>query len=108
MLALTRSGVIVLSASLREAFGEIGLVVSASAAGLADTHSPAVAATTLVASGKINSDDAIAPVLAALSTNTLSKIIVGWVSGGPSFGLRLIPDLILVIAAAWAGAFSAL
>ncbi|MGY3393109.1 uncharacterized membrane protein (DUF4010 family) [Bradyrhizobium sp. USDA 3311] len=73
-----------LSASLREAFGEIGLVVSASAAGLADTHSPAVAATTLVASGKINSDDAIAPVLAALSTNTLSKIIVGWVSGGPS------------------------
>lgn len=83
-------------------------MVSASAAGLADTHSPAVAATTLVASGKINSDDAIAPVLAALSTNTLSKIIVGWVSGGPSFGLRLIPDLILVIAAAWAGAFSAL
>ncbi|WP_245286292.1 hypothetical protein [Bradyrhizobium sp. WSM1417] len=60
----------------------------------------------LAASGKINSADAVAPILAALSTNTLSKIIVGWISGGRSFALRLIPGLILVIAAAWAGAFS--
>ncbi|WP_158668896.1 MgtC/SapB family protein [Bradyrhizobium guangdongense] len=104
LLALMLSGVLVLSAGLREAFGEIGLLVSAAVAGLADTHSPAVAAATLAASGKINSADAVAPVLAALSTNTLSKIVVGWVSGGRSFALRLIPGLILVIAAAWAGA----
>jgi uncharacterized membrane protein (DUF4010 family) len=106
LLALTLSGVLLLSASLREAFGEIGLVVSAAVAGLADTHSPAVAAATLAASGKINPADAVAPVLAALSTNTLSKIVVGWISGGSSFALRLIPGLILVIAAAWAGALS--
>lgn len=104
LLALMLSGVLVLSAGLREAFGEIGLLVSAAVAGFADTHSPAVAAATLAASGKINSADAVAPVLAALSTNTLSKIVVGWVSGGRSFALRLIPGLILVIAAAWAGA----
>ncbi|WP_308421639.1 MgtC/SapB family protein [Bradyrhizobium guangdongense] len=104
LLALTLSGVLLLSASLREAFGEIGLVVSAAVAGLADTHSPAVAAASLAASGKVNSTDAVAPVLAALSTNTLSKIVVGWVSGGRSFALRLIPGLVLVIAAAWAGA----
>lgn len=103
LLALTLSGVLVLSAGLREAFGEIGLIVSAAVAGLADTHSPAIAAATLAASGKINSADAVAPVLAALSTNTVSKIIVGWVSGGRSFALRLIPGLVLVIAAAWAG-----
>ncbi|MDH6260478.1 DUF4010 domain-containing protein [Bradyrhizobium sp. BR13661] len=104
MLALTLSGVLLLSASLQEAFGEIGLVVSAAVAGLADTHSPAVAAATLAASGKITPSDAVAPVLAALSTNTLSKIVVGWVSGGSSFAIRLIPGLILVVAAAWAGA----
>jgi len=103
LLALTLSGVLLLSASLREAFGEIGLVVSAAIAGLVDTHSPAVAAATLAASGKINSADAVAPVLAALSTNTLSKIVVGWISGGRSFALRLIPGLVLVIVAAWAG-----
>ncbi|MGK7062737.1 MgtC/SapB family protein [Bradyrhizobium sp. 1050_B9_N1_2] len=105
LLALTLSGVLLLSAALREAFGEIGLVVSAAVAGLADTHSPAVAAATLAASGKINPADAAAPVLAALSTNTLSKIVVGWVSGGRSFALRLIPGLIIVIAAAWTGSF---
>jgi uncharacterized membrane protein (DUF4010 family) len=105
LLALTLSGVLLLSASLREAFGEIGLVVSAAVAGLVDTHSPAVAAATLAVSGKINSADAVAPVLAALSTNTLSKIVVGWISGGRSFALRLIPGLIVVIAAAWTGAF---
>jgi len=104
LLALTLSGVIVLSAGLREVFGEIGLVVSAAVAGLVDTHSPAVAAATLASSGKINPADAVAPVLAALSTNTLSKIVVGWISGGRAFALRLIPGLILVIAAAWAGA----
>ncbi|WP_128926417.1 MgtC/SapB family protein [Bradyrhizobium guangxiense] len=104
LLALTLSAVLVLSAGLREAFGEIGLIVSAAVAGLADTHSPAVATATLAASGTINSADTVAPILAALSTNTVSKIVVGWVSGGRSFALRLMPGLILVIAAAWAGA----
>lgn len=104
LLALTLSGVLMLSAGLRDAFGEIGLLVSAAVAGFADTHSPAVAAATLAASGKISSADAVAPILAALSTNTLSKIVVGWVSGGRSFALRLIPGLVLVIVAAWAGA----
>ena len=104
LLALTLSAVLMLSAGLREAFGEVGLIVSAAVAGLADTHSPAVATATLAASGTINAADAVAPILVALSTNTISKIIVGWVSGGRSFALRLIPGLILVIAAAWAGA----
>ncbi|EFI49973.1 conserved hypothetical protein [Afipia sp. 1NLS2] len=76
--------------------------MSAAVAGLVDTHSPAVAAATLVATGKINSADVVAPVLAALSTNTLSKIIVGWISGGRFFALRLTPGLILVVVAAWA------
>jgi uncharacterized membrane protein (DUF4010 family) len=105
MLALTLSGVLLLSAGLRDMFGETGLVVSAAVAGLADTHSPAVAAATLAASGKIHPAETVVPVLAALSTNTLSKIVVGWISGGRSFALRLIPGLILVITAAWAGAF---
>ncbi|WP_249150899.1 DUF4010 domain-containing protein [Bradyrhizobium japonicum] len=78
LLALTLSGVLVSSAGLRETFGEIGLVISATVAGLADTHSPAAVAA-LAASGKINSTDAVAPILAALSTNALSKIVVGWV-----------------------------
>lgn len=50
---------LMLSANLREGLGEIGLVVSATVAGLVDTHSPAVAVATLAASGKTDSADAV-------------------------------------------------
>ncbi len=106
LLALTLTVVLVLSAALRERFGETGLVIGVAVAGLADTHSPAVAAAALAASGKINAADAVVPVLTAMSTNTLTKIIVAWTSGGRSFALRLIPGLLLVMAAGWAGAFA--
>ncbi|HEY9455536.1 MAG TPA: hypothetical protein VIR82_22875, partial [Bradyrhizobium sp.] len=58
----------------------------------------------LVASGKMSAADAAFPILAGLSTNTISKIIFAWSSGGRPFALRLIPGLLLVAGAAWAGA----
>ena len=106
ILALTLSGILVVSATLRENFGEIGVLVGAALAGFADTHSTAVSIASLVASGKMPPTDAISPILAALSTNTVSKIIAAWTSGGRSYALRLIPGLILVISAAWAGAYA--
>ncbi len=107
LLALTLSGVLVLSAALRDAFGETGLVIGAAVAGLADTHSPAVAAAALADSGKINVADAVIPILVALSSNTVIKIVVAWAAGGRTFALRLTPGLVFVIAAAWAGTFGA-
>ncbi len=105
ILAATLSGILVISAALREYFGEIGVIIGAALAGFADTHSPAVSIASLVASGKMSPDDAISPILAALSTNTVTKVIVAWTSGGRPYALRLIPGLLLVIAAAWAGAY---
>lgn len=106
ILAATLSGILVASAALRENFGEIGIIVGAALAGFADTHSAAVSIASLVASGKMSPADAISPILAALSTNTVSKIIVAWTSGGRSYALRLIPGLLLVIAVAWAGTYA--
>ena len=106
VLALTLSGILVVSAALQENFGEIGVIVGAALAGFADTHSAAVSIASLVASGKLSSTDAISPILAALSTNTISKIIVASTSGGRSYALRLIPGLLLVISAAWAGTYA--
>lgn len=105
ILAATLSGILVVSAALRENFGEIGIIVGAGLAGFADTHSAAVSIASLVASGKMIPADAISPILAALSTNTISKIIVASTSGGRSYALRLIPGLLLVIVAAWAGTY---
>jgi uncharacterized membrane protein (DUF4010 family) len=52
------------------------------------------------------SGDAVVPILAALSTNTVSKIAVASTSGGRAFAFRVVPGLILLIMAAWIGALA--
>jgi uncharacterized membrane protein (DUF4010 family) len=103
VFALALSAMLIASAALREWFGETGVIVAAAAAGFVDAHSPAIAVASLVASGKMTAADAVFPILAGLSTNTISKIIFAWSSGSRSFALRLIPGLVVVVVAAWAG-----
>ena len=100
------SGILVLSAALREWFGDIGIIVGAALAGLVDTHSAAISVATLVASGKMSASDAVFPILTGLSTNTISKAILAAAAGGRSFSVRVVPGLIIVALAAWAGALS--
>lgn len=105
LFALTLSIILVGCAALQDGFGESGIIFAAAIAGFADTHSAAVATASLVASGKIPTSDALLPILAGLSTNTISKIILAAMSGGLSFAVRVVPGLILVAGAAWAGSF---
>jgi uncharacterized membrane protein (DUF4010 family) len=104
VFALTLAAMLIASAALRDWFGETGIMVAAAAAGFVNAHAAAIAVAALVASGKMTAADAAFPVLAALSTNTISKIAFAWSSGSRSFALRLIPGLIVVAIAAWAGA----
>jgi uncharacterized membrane protein (DUF4010 family) len=103
VFALTLSGTLVASAALREWFGETGIIVAAALAGFVDTHSAAISVASLVASGKMSAADAVFPILAGLSTNTISKMFLAGISGGPAFALRVIPGLIGVALAAWIG-----
>ncbi len=103
VFALTLSSILVASAALKEWFGETGIIVAAALAGFVDTHSAAISVASLVASGKLSTADAVLPILAGLSTNTISKMILAGTSGGRSFALRVIPGLIVVALAAWAG-----
>jgi uncharacterized membrane protein (DUF4010 family) len=107
VFALTLSCIIVASAALQEWFGENGIILAAALAGFVDTHSAAISAASLVASGKMAPADAVLPVLAGLTTNTVSKLVLAGTSGGRSFAVRVIPGLILVVLAAWAGALCA-
>jgi len=100
----TLSVILIVSAALREWFGETGAIVASSVAGFVDTHAAAVSIASLVASGKMNAADAVFPILTGLSTNTISKMILAYTSGGTSFAVRVIPGLVLVALAAWAGA----
>jgi uncharacterized membrane protein (DUF4010 family) len=106
IFAATLSGILIASAALRDWFGETGAIAAAAVAGLIDTHSAAISIASLVASGKMNAADAVAPVLAGLSTNSVGKIIIAWTSGGHSFAIRVVPGLILVALAAWSGALA--
>ncbi len=100
--------ILVISAGLQERFGGAGVLLAAVVAGLVDTHAAAISVATLVASGKVAPQDAVIPILAALTSNTLSKIIMAATSGGWAFALRVVPGLVLVALAAWVGTFSAL
>ena len=103
--AVTLAVVLIVAAVLRESFGSAGLLAAAALGGLVDTHSSAIAVASLVAAGKIAPAEAVLPILAAFSTNTVSKIVFAMASGGGAFALRVVPGLILVAAAAWIGAW---
>jgi uncharacterized membrane protein (DUF4010 family) len=98
----------VASAALREWFGENGIILAAALAGFVDPHSATISVASLVASEKMTAADAVLPILAGLSTNTISKLILAGTSGGRSFAIRVVPGLILVGLAAWVGALCAL
>ncbi len=103
IFAATIAVVQLVSAALAAKFGRTGVVAAAAAAGFADTHSPAVAVASLVASGKLSAQESLFPILAGLSTNTVTKMVVAISSGGRRFALQIIPGLILVVLGAWFG-----
>lgn len=104
IFAATIALMLFVSAALNVWMGERGVIVAATAGGFADTHSPAVSVASLVAAGSLAVNDAVFPVLAALTTNTITKIVLAITSGGRRFAVQVVPGLLLVIASAWAAA----
>ncbi len=102
------AAVMLASAALRHWFGDAGSIVAAALAGLADAHAAAISVGSLVAGGAMPPGAAVLPILAGLSANTASKIVLAATTGGRGFALRVIPGLVLVVAAAWLGAIPAL
>ena len=93
-----------LAAALNARFGSNGVIIGSALAGFADSHAPAVSVASLAASGKLDAHASILSILAALSTNTLTKMAVAIINGGRRFAVQIIPGLILVVLGAWAGA----
>jgi uncharacterized membrane protein (DUF4010 family) len=106
LFAATLSLVLVASAALREWFGDAGAMAGAALAGIVDAHAAAISIAAMVAAGKMSASAAVAPILAGLTTNTLTKLVLARTTGSRAFALRVIPGLILVVIAAWAGALA--
>jgi uncharacterized membrane protein (DUF4010 family) len=99
--------VLLAAAAAQDWFGEAGVLIAAAAAGFADTHSAAISVASLVTDGRIKPPQTIIPVLAAFTTNTLTKMVFAVTTGGRAFALYVIPGLLLMLVAAWVGAFLA-
>src|SRR5215469_4808265 len=91
------------SAALNARIGQMGAVVAVTATGFADTHSPAVSIASLVSTGSLNVRHGVFAILGALTTNTITKILLAFTSGGRRFGRQVVPGL-LVVSSAWATA----
>ncbi len=96
--------VLFISSAASEWLGRSGVILTAALAGFADVHAAAISVASLVSSARLLPESSIVPILAAFTTNTLAKIVMAFWWGKSAFALRLVPGLLLVLAAAWIGA----
>ncbi len=97
--------VLTVSAALNAWVGESGVLLTAAVSGLADAHAAAAASASLVVAGKIPEPVAVIAILVGLSANTMVKAMLAVTAGGPAYARRIIPGLVLMVAAAWLGAW---
>ena len=102
VFAATVSIATLASAGIHQWLGDRGLLLATAVAGFADAHAAAIAAASLVAAGKVAAPDAVLPILAGLTTNSVTKVALAVLSRDRAYALEVIPGLVAVIGAAWA------
>jgi uncharacterized membrane protein (DUF4010 family) len=108
LFAAIVTAVTLLAAALNDTMGNRGVLLSAAVAGFADTHAAGASVAALVARGQLDASDAVLPILAGLTTNTLTKATLAYTNGRWAFARLVWVGLVAVIAAAWAGAVQVL
>ena len=68
------AAILVASTAIQQAFGPGAMIVAAALAGLVNTQSAAITVALSVGAGQIEAHEAVLPVLAAITTNTLVRI----------------------------------
>ncbi len=104
LFAVLVSTVLLLTAVLNRFLGASGAMLGAAVAGLADSQSAAAAVANLVKTGQLEAKAAVLPLIAGVSTNTISKIVAAFAGGDRAYAKRVVPGLIFVIACVWLGA----
>lgn len=93
------SGILFLAAVLAHWFGDAGALAAAGAAGFADAHAAAASVAQMFNADQIGLDVAGYAVLLGFATNTVSKTVVAFGTGGRSFALHLLPSLVAMLLA---------
>jgi len=103
IVTLAMTGITFVSSMMLSHFGQLGVMLTATISGFADAHSSTASIATLAKSGRIPFDAIVGPLLIAISSNSVSKCVVAWVSGGRRFAAYVIPGQVLLTLAMWAG-----
>lgn len=97
------AGVLVVSALLRQGFGEAGALATAFLAAIAEVHAAVASIGQLVGQQQMGLETARRAVLAVLAASVLARAAVALFAGGRAYGLRVGVGLSL----AWVGALMA-
>lgn len=93
--------VLIAAAGLKVWFGQAGLIIASAVAGLVDVHAAAISVTTLTLTDAISTQQAVIPILMALTVNSVSKAIMAVLSGSRLFASYVLAGLLIQIAAVW-------
>lgn len=93
------STVLLLSAAAQVWFGTAALGVALALSGFADVHAAAVSASQLHVAGRVALEPAAVGIALAFATNSMSKLVVGFATGGAAYALRLLPGLVMMTGA---------
>jgi uncharacterized membrane protein (DUF4010 family) len=99
--ALLMSVATALLALAQSRFGALAIPVGAALGGFFDAHASSASALSMVASGRYPAALALLPVLLALTSNSVSKLVVAFVAGGIHYGLRVGAGLLALLVALW-------
>lgn len=97
------TGVSVLSTAARMAAGDSGVIAMATLAAFADAHASAASVASVEVAGGISENVAVLGVLACLTSNSLTKVVLSFTSGPRSYGLQVGAATCAVVAASWLG-----
>jgi uncharacterized membrane protein (DUF4010 family) len=103
IVALTMTAITLVSSAMLSQFGQVGVMLTATFSGFADAHASTASIAGLAKAGLLPVEAIVAPALIAISSNSLSKCVVAWVSGGRRFAAIVIPGQVLLTLAMWAG-----
>lgn len=108
LLAATLCIMLVAAAFLQQRIGGTGVLAGAALAGFADTHAAAISVASLMNAGDFVAVDAISPILAAMTCNGVTKLVMAFGAGAPAFAARVAPGIVLSLIVAWLTVFARL
>jgi uncharacterized membrane protein (DUF4010 family) len=99
-IALIIAGVVLLTAWLREHFGETGALITAGLVALVELHAAVASLAQLNSVGALEPSAAQWGVLIVMSTASIAKSVLAFLSGGVRYGLYVAGGLFAMMAAA--------